>query len=230
MLSLNKKLIRKIIITDDGSHSLYVPSLNENYHSSYGARQEAEHIFIKSALAFASKNKKTLNILEIGFGTGLNAFLTLQYAKEKCLDLNYYAIEKYPITEEEYQQLNFASNRAGEQDAFLKLHQSDWGLTLEIEAGFKLRKIQADFKEMNLPSDYFDVVYFDAFGPEVQADLWSDAVFKDVYKSMKNGAVLTTYSVKGEVRRTMKAAGFEVRKIQGPIGKREISRAIKPLD
>lgn len=225
----NKTLSRKIIITDDGSHSLYVPELNENYHSTHGAKQEAEHIFIKDALAFASENNKRLNVLEIGFGTGLNAFLSLQYARANSLELCYHGIEKYPIIEKEYEVLNFPSSREGEQAVFLKLHQATWEQTVDIESFFKLRKIQADFKEMNLPSDYFDVVYFDAFGPNVQADLWSTEIFKTIYKSMKIGGVMTTYSVKGDVRRAMKSVGFEVKKIPGPLGKREITRAIKAV-
>ena len=225
----NKTLSRKIIITDDGSHSLFVPELNENYHSTHGAKQEAEHIFIKDALAYASEKIKSLNILEIGFGTGLNAFLSLQYARANNLEINYYGIEKYPIIEKEYRALNFPSSREGEQAVFMKLHEAIWEQTANIESCFKLKKNQADFKEMNLPSDYFDVVYFDAFGPDVQPELWSVEIFQIIHKSMKIGGVMTTYSVKGDVRRAMKSVGFEVKKIPGPPGKREITRAIKAV-
>ena len=225
--SADKSNFRKIIKTEDGSHTLYVPQLNENYHSTHGAIQEAEHIFIKEALAYAAKDRKCLNVLEIGFGTGLNAFLSLLFAKQNNLEVFYHGLEKYPVAKEEYSILNFAFEKKSAQVDFLNIHQVEWGRSIEVIEGFSLKKEQVDFREMQLPSNYFDVVYFDAFGPDVQPDLWTEKVFQLIVDSMKKGAVMTTYSVKGAVRRAMKSVGFDVKKIPGPPGKREISRAIK---
>ena len=225
--SANKANFRKIIQTEDGSHTLFVPELDENYHSTHGAIQEAEHIFIKEALAFAVKDKNSLNVLEIGFGTGLNSFLSLLFAQQNNLELFYHGLEKYPVVEEEYSVLNYAFDEKDNQADFMNIHQAEWGRSTEIVKGFSLKKERVDFREMQLPSNYFDVVYFDAFGPDVQPDLWTEKVFQLIYDSMKVGAVMTTYSVKGVVRRAMKSVGFEVEKIPGPPGKREISRAIK---
>jgi len=220
-------LKREIVQTEDGSHTLFVPELNENYHSIHGARQEAEHIFIKEALQFASQLKTHLNVLEIGFGTGLNAYLTLLFAQKHDIHIRYFGIEKYPIQEKEYSLLNYAENDGQFYSDFLQLHQAAWENEARIHDSFLLKKEQADFRKMQLPVDFFDVVYFDAFGPDVQADLWSEEVFRIIYQSMKSGGVLTTYSVKGVVRRAMKSVGFKVEKIPGPPGKREMSRAIK---
>ena len=229
MVSSDSTYLRKIIETDDGSHTLFVPELNEHYHSSHGALQEAEHIFIKDALDFSLKGKKSLNVLEIGFGTGLNALLTMHYAQLKGLRVHYHALEKYPVKAKEYSVLNYASQMRLDETSFLDLHHANWENDVEISNGFTLRKVQVDFREMQLPAHYFDVVYFDAFGPDVQPELWSEQVFRMIYNSMKEGGVMTTYSVKGVIRRAMKSVGFDVEKIPGPVGKREISRAIKML-
>jgi len=226
-MSDNKLLKREIIRTNDGSHSLFVPSLNENYHSTHGAKQEAEHIIIKDALSYKAEQKQVLNVLEIGFGTGLNALLTLQYALEHDIEVHYIGVEKYPVLESEYKQLNYAGSDKKLQELFGKLHSLLWEQEFAVSKPFHLKKIQSDFREMKLPTNHFDVVYFDAFGPDIQPELWTAAIFKNIYKSMKDGGVLTTYSVKGDVRRAMKSVGFEVKKIPGPPGKREITRAIK---
>jgi len=226
-VSLDETYLRKIIETDDGSHTLFVPELNEHYHSSHGALQEAEHIFINNALAFSLKGKKSLNVLEVGFGTGLNALLTLHYAQSKGLSIFYHALEKYPVKAKEYSVLNYASQTLLDEASFLNLHHADWGSNVAISNNFTLRKEQVDFREMQLSANYFDVVYFDAFGPDVQPELWTIQVFRLIYNSMKVGGVMTTYSVKGVIRRAMMSVGFDVEKIPGPVGKREISRAIK---
>ena len=223
----DKALSRKIILTQDGSHSIYVPQLQETYHSTHGARQEAEHIFIKEALSIAAQQKQSLNVLEIGFGTGLNAYLSMQYALKHSLRINYYGIEKYPVSKEEIGLLNYHQDIVENKSYFQKLHQSQWGSSELIAGEFYLEKMQVDFREMKLANQYFDVVYFDAFGPDVQPELWSAAIFQMIHQSMKSGGIMTTYSVKGDVRRAMKSVGFEVSKIPGPPGKREITRAIK---
>jgi len=227
MNKIDKHFDRQIIFTKDGSHSLYVPDLEESYHSNFGAVQEAEHIFIKDALSFSVKKKKSLNILEIGFGTGLNAWLSLKYATRNRLELNYFGVEKYPLSIAEAQLLNYADKDLELGANFMKLHQADWGKWVKLNEYFHLFKLHSDFREMSLDAEFFDVVYFDAFGPDVQPELWKADVFKSTFAAMKPGGVLTTYSVKGNVRRAMKEVGFAVKKIPGPIGKREITRAIK---
>jgi tRNA U34 5-methylaminomethyl-2-thiouridine-forming methyltransferase MnmC len=227
MNNTDNPFYRKMILTKDGSHSLYVPGLDESYHSTNGAIQEAAHIFIKDALNWRAINKRALNILEIGFGTGLNALLSLQYAQANKLQVSYFGVEKYPITEKESLLINYANHDASLKKEFMHLHQVEWGKWNQINKYFSLFKQQVDFRSMELESNYFDVVYFDAFGPDVQPDLWTDKVFELIYNSMRRGGVMTTYSVKGIVRRAMKSVGFEVEKIPGPIGKREITRAVK---
>lgn len=223
-------LYREIIVTKDGSHSFYVPSLDETYHSSFGAAQEANHIFIKDALAWRAQEQEELNILEIGFGTGLNALLSMKYAQENYLSLYYFGIEKYPITEAEFQILNYVVDSPILQARFQKLHHTEWGSWNRISDCFTLFKLHSDFRKMNLELDFFDVVYFDAFGPDVQPDLWTEAIFSLIFNSMRAKGVMTSYSVKGKVRRAMEAVGFNVAKIPGPLGKREITRAIKPVN
>ncbi len=214
---------REIIKTKDGSHTIFIPGLDETYHSSFGAIQEAKHIFIREALAFRAREKRALNVLELGFGTGLNTFLSLLFAQEQNLEINYVGVEKYPLEESEVKALNYFENTA----LFLKLHQVPWDNKQSITDYFRLQKLQCDFRNMELEKEYFDVVYFDAFGPEVQPHLWTEDIFRKIYNAMSRGGVLTTYSVKGTVRRAMKTVGFEVKKIPGPPGKREISRAVK---
>ena len=212
---------RKLIITDDGSSSIYVEKLGEHYHSHFGARQESEHIFINSALK--QLNKSEINILEYGFGTGLNALLSLEYAMINGVKINYTSIEKYPVISEEYSKLNFGEK----DDLFIKLHETEWGIDNVINDNFSLQKINSDFREFNSKSIKFDVVFFDAFAPDVQPHLWSEEIFAFIYNSMNIGGVLTTYTVKGSVRRLLKSVGFDVEKIPGPPGKREITRAWK---
>ncbi|MCK5856557.1 MAG: tRNA (5-methylaminomethyl-2-thiouridine)(34)-methyltransferase MnmD [Bacteroidales bacterium] len=227
---VNKTLARELIITDDGSHSICVPELDESYHSSHGAIQEARHIYIKDALVFSAKHGSNLNVLEIGFGTGLNTFLSYQYALENGLRIHYHGVEKYPLLESEYSQLNYSGDENSQHELFLKLHQSDWEREEKINDFFTLYKEQKDIRLLQLPDNFYDVVYFDAFGPDVQPDLWSEKVFRKIFHSMKEGAVMTTYSVKGQVRRVMKTVGFSVEKIPGPSGKREITRAVKTVN
>ena len=211
---------REIRITKDGSTTLYVPALGEHYNSYFGAVQESEHIFIQSALK--QIDKPEINVLEFGLGTALNALQTYKYAIDKDIKIIYHGIEKYPITEDEYLKLNYSNT-----DVLHEIHKADWNTEIEIDKLFIINKIQSDFTEIELAIDKYDVVYFDAFAPDVQPHLWTLELFKKIYTAMKNGGVLTTYTVKGSVRRTMKEAGFIVEKIAGPPGKREISRAWK---
>lgn len=212
-------------LTEDGSHTLYVPEIDECYHSTHGAIQESMHIFITSALNRC--DKKEINVLEIGFGTGLNAFLTLIEAEKRQLRINYTTIELYPIPLENAMQLNYPKIVSRDyQHDFELLHTSTWNIPVKISDQFTLTKLQADFTKINL-QDPFDVIYFDAFSPEKQPEMWTEELFGKIFKITGENAVLTTYCSKGTVKRALISSGFTVKKIPGPPGKREILRAVK---
>ena len=219
---------REILLTDDGSVTIHLPEWNEQYHSKHGAIAEAIHVFIETGLEhWIHKNpKQGISILEIGFGTGLNAFLTSLEATKKDLQINYSGIEAYPISGEEIKQLNYATLLAASEEAFLKLHQSSWETPSEISQSFTLTKRKQFFSEI-VDSNLYNVIYFDAFGARVQPELWTEAIFEVMYKALKPNGVLVTYSAKGSVRRAMQAVGFGVERLPGPPGKREMLRATK---
>jgi len=220
----------KIVTTEDGSHSLYSEQFNEHYHSTYGAVQESMHVFIEAGLNKCSLQE--VNILEAGFGTGLNAFLALQNSIEKGRKVYYYSIELYPLKEEVYRELNYAAavDFDGAAKYFQALHEAEWDTDVQISPDFTLRKVKGSLTEAALPQDFFDVVFYDAFAPDTQPELWTEEIFAKVYSSMKREAILTTYCVKGIVKRAMRAAGLKVEKLQGPPGKREMIRAVKGSD
>lgn len=224
-----KKLQLELKITSDGSHTLYVPELNEHYHSIHGAIQESQHIFVDAGLKMFIGNKNEINILEIGFGTGLNALLTLQECSATNSIISYNGIEAYPLFPEIYSQLNYVSLLKTEDSKryFKMLHEAEWGRQIEINKWFFLKKIQSDIRSYLFPVNEFDLIYFDAFGPDVQPDLWTEEIFTNIYKSLKTGGILITYSCKGIVKRALKNAGFLIEKLPGPPGKREILRSLK---
>ena len=213
---------RELVITNDGSHSLFVPKINECYHSRHGSIVEAEHVFIKNGL-LAEKNKH-LNILEIGFGTGLNALLTAKKAKQKNLYISYHAIELYPVAKKEYTQLNFSELIGIKKENLIQLHEAKWEEACKINNNFTLTKnnISAEKYETNTR---FDIIYYDAFSPEKQPELWNESIFKKMHHFLKEDGFLVTYCAKGIVRRTLKAVGFEVISLDGPPGKRQMTRA-----
>ena len=216
---------RSLRLTEDGSFTLYVDKLDEPYHSIHGALQESMHVFIKQGLQRVSKSP--LRILEIGFGTGLNALLTLRFAKQSNQEIHYHAVEKYPLTREEYPQLNFEELMEGVPKGSLnRMHEAPWGKTVSLAEYFSVFKEQADFRSMQ-PFGTFDLVYFDAFSPDKQPELWSESVFSTIEKCTQKGSVLVTYSSKGVVRRTLISCGFRVEKVAGPPGKREMIRAVR---
>ena len=218
-------LSREIVITDDGSHSLFVSELNEHYHSTHGALQESEHVFMRNCLDFA--DSKELSIFEVGFGTGLNALLTMLRAEQKGLKVHYHAIELYPLKPEEFHALNYSGLVSPAYETlFEDLHVSKWDEEVSITPYFSLLKHHEDLLKWN-PTSMYDLVFFDAFAPEKQPDLWSEDVFINFFKSMKPGGILSTYCCKGIVKRAMKTAGFRVTKKPGPPGKREIVVAFK---
>lgn len=218
---------REIITTADGSKTIQIKEWDEQYHSKHGAIQEAYHVFIKHGLQLFEHTK--VNILEIGFGTGLNALITLKESTDKGLDIFYKGVEAYPISNEELQQLNYVS--ALEVDSFethfLLMHDSEWGKKIEITPSFQLLKDKGDFKEID-EDNLFNLIYFDAFGARVQPELWMVPIFEKMFKALKSKGYLVTYSAKGSVRRAMQEIGFLVERLPGPPGKREMLRAQKP--
>ena len=215
-------MTRKIIITNDGAHSIFSSQINESYHSKHGSIVEAEHVFIKHGLL--AINKKNINILEIGFGTGLNALLSLQKSIQKNININYHAIELYPITKDEYLQLNFPKLIGMEKSAFNKLHESEWEKKNQITKNFKLTKYKISIEEFKTKKS-FDIIYFDAFSPEKQPELWTKKIFSKMYSNLKSNGFIVTYCAKGIVKRTLKEIGFEVLSLDGPPGKRQMTKA-----
>ncbi len=219
---------REILLTDDGSVTIHLPEWNEQYHSKHGAIAEAVHVFIETGLEhWIHKNpKQEISILEIGFGTGLNAFLTSLEATKKDLQINYSGIEAYPISDEEIKQLNYASLLNVSKEDFLKLHKSQWGIPSKINENFILTKHKQYFLDIKF-FELYNIIYYDAFGARVQPELWTETVFKLMFEALKPDGVLVTYSAKGSVRRAMQAVGFVVERLPGPPGKREMLRATK---
>ncbi|SDM96794.1 tRNA (5-methylaminomethyl-2-thiouridine)(34)-methyltransferase MnmD [Kriegella aquimaris] len=217
---------REIITTGDGSKTIHIKEWNEQYHSKHGAIQEAYHVFVKHGLSLFEN--RDLSVLEVGFGTGLNAFITFLEARNNGLKVRYTGVELYPIEEAEIQALNYTAQLKVDNfaDVFLKMHSSDWEREIKISDDFFLRKEQKDFKEINAENE-FDLVYFDAFGARVQPEMWSEAIFLKMYQAMRKNGVLVTYAAKGSVRRAMQAVGFVVERLPGPPGKREMLRAKK---
>ncbi len=220
---------RKIITTADGSKTIHIEDWNEQYHSKHGAIQEAQHVFIKEGLQHYSANNKStsVDILEIGFGTGLNAFLTLLEADNIKSKINYVGVEAYPVSMYDINQLNYVELISAENETvFNKLHTVSWEKEHEITSKFKLQKRQQFFSEIK-DNNAFDLIYFDAFGARVQPELWSKSIFETMYKALKPNGVLVTYAAIGEVKRNMKALGFMVERLKGPPGKRHMLRATK---
>ena len=217
-------MINKLVITNDGSHSIYNPEVNETYHSKHGAIVEAEYVFIKNGLL--AENKKQFSILEVGFGTGLNALLTAQKAQQKKIAINYHGIELYPVPKESYIQLNFTELIGEEKSKLLNLHECNWEEEHVINKFFKLTKNEIALENYTSKTK-FDIIYFDAFSPEKQPELWTAEVFQNMYDLLKEDGFLVTYCAKGVVKRTMKTVGFEIIVLDGPPGKRQMTRANK---
>lgn len=218
---------REIITTADGSKTIQIKEWEEQYHSKHGAIQEAYHVFIDSGLSLF-KNRD-VRILEIGFGTGLNAFITLLESERRNLEIFYTGIEAYPVSHEELSQLNYLEelNSTALKKEFDEMHTCPWQEAIEISTTFILKKEQIDFKDIQDVSLY-DLVYFDAFGARVQPELWTVEIFEIMFRAMKSQGYLVTYAAKGSVRRAMLTVGFLVERLPGPPGKREMLRAQKP--
>ncbi|MFT4761764.1 MAG: tRNA U34 5-methylaminomethyl-2-thiouridine-forming methyltransferase MnmC [Paraglaciecola sp.] len=218
----------EIIETTDGSHSLFSEKFGITYHSKHGAVQESQHIFIEAGLHQKAADSKELSVLEIGFGSGLNVFMTYLEAKNTGLTINIETYEIYPISNEQAEVLNYPQvlNAKNEAAIFKKIHTCEWGKSIEIANFFTFQKHQKDFLEIE-EAGKFDVIYFDAFAPDAQPELWDANLLKKMYDSLKTGGVMTTYCAKGIVKRTLKSVGFETESIPGPPGKREMTRAWK---
>jgi len=223
-------LKREIIITGDGSSTIHIPEWNEQYHSKHGALQEAIHVFINMGLlpVYAREELSEISILEIGFGTGLNALVTYEEARNRSNTVNYTGVEAYPVAKDEVGKLNFSEiiKDPLAVDFFNKIHESEWGKEVEITKSFKLTKQQKFFQDIE-DIELYDLVYFDAFGARVQPELWSVDIFKKMYNALKRNGILVTYAAKGSVRRAMLEVGFLVERLPGPPGKREMLRATK---
>jgi tRNA U34 5-methylaminomethyl-2-thiouridine-forming methyltransferase MnmC len=216
---------RYLVETGDGSHSLFVPALNERYHSSHGALQESRHVFIEAGLRARSLDLQSVHILEIGLGTGLNALLTAQFASEQGLQIHYTAIEAYPLLPKELEGLNYVQLIGGNAGALWSgIHGATWEAWARVMDEFQLRKCKGLIEEIEAEAA-FDLIYFDAFAPEKQPELWTEEIFGRMLRSLRPGGMLVTYCAKGAVRRAMLAAGFQVERLQGPPGKREMLRA-----
>lgn len=214
-------------ITGDNSPTLFSEKFQVNYHSVHGALKETQVVFIEAGLNYFSAEKKQLNILEIGLGTGLNCLATIHAINNDC-NINYIAVEKYPLTTEEVNLFQQELKKIPElvSTHFDLIHSSSWNTRNRINDNFALTKLNIDFSEINLP-DKVDLIYFDAFAPETQPELWTIEMFQLMVDHLVQGGILTTYCAKGYVKRNLKAAGFGIETLPGPPGKREITRAIK---
>lgn len=218
----------QIITTRDGSHSLLNPELNETYHSVHGARQESMHVFIKNGLEFIAQRdaKQSIKILEIGFGTGLNALLTAMDAIEKGISVEYTTLEAFPVNASIWQELNYPQTKR-EEEIFYQLHHAAWDAWTEPVPGFMLKKINTTLQLASLDHAYFDLVYFDAFAPNKQPEMWELPMLQKTIEALRPGGVFVTYCAKGQLKRDLISLHANVETLQGPPGKREMIRATK---
>jgi len=219
-------LIRKIITTGDGSKTIQVQDWNEQYHSIHGAVNEAYHVFIDKGFSYLTN--EAISILEVGFGTGLNALITLIEAEKNSRLVHYTGIEAYPITIEEILQLDYIATLKAEafSNAFSEMHRSAWENKIRLTPHFSFSKQKKDFLDIS-DRNLYNLIYFDAFGARVQPELWTEIIFEKMYNALTENGVLVTYSAKGSVRRAMQSVGFVVERLPGPPGKREMLRALK---
>jgi tRNA U34 5-methylaminomethyl-2-thiouridine-forming methyltransferase MnmC len=224
---------RRIQLTADGSHTIAIPALDVTYHSLHGAIHESKHVFIAAALHYmlARNPGAPLSIFEMGFGTGLNALLTLQEAIDRQLDIYYQTVEQYPLTAAELAGLNFTDwLEAPALESYLTaLHDSPWERDVPIQSCFTLHKSHNSLQLLSVDRA-FDIIYYDAFAPRAQPELWTADIFRKLYYYLRPGGVLVTYCSKGNVKRAMQEAGFTVEHIPGPPRKREMLRATRPGD
>lgn len=223
---------REIIITADGSHSISVPEMDATYHSIHGAIQESLHVFIEAGLKNLTLTETKPKVFEAGFGTGLNALLTLIEAERLQREIYYETIEQFPLDGNEFRSLNYCKQLGREdlQPVFEQLHRCDWEKQINLTRDFTFKKSKINL--LSLPvrqtgietPETFDLIYYDAFAPNVQPELWTKEIFEKMFSMLRPGGILVTYCSKGDVRRAMQAVGFAVEKLPGPKGKREMIR------
>ncbi|MDP4203818.1 MAG: tRNA (5-methylaminomethyl-2-thiouridine)(34)-methyltransferase MnmD [Bacteroidota bacterium] len=212
-------------LTEDGSHTLYLPEMDEHYHSVHGAVQESRHVFIRAG--FDACLSQSPRIFEVGFGTGLNALLTAIEAEKSKRRAAYTSVELYPLLPDQSEQLNYGAMLDADS-LFAGLHDAAWNEWCSMSPWFDLKKVEADFSVMQMPENEYDLIYFDAFAPNKQEDLWKPEIFDRLFLSLKPGGVFVTYCAKGVVRRMLQSSGFLVERLPGPPGKHEMLRGKKP--
>lgn len=229
MFSSDSSSSLQLVTTKDGSQTILNEALGSTYHSRHGALTESEHVFIDKGLRKLLDGRVTdITLLEMGFGTGLNVMLTLQLAKENKLNVNYHGLELYPVPPSVWKEYEIPEELNSNRPEFDALHEANWGQSVQVAGHFQLTKHHVSLLDFE-SKEKFNLVYFDAFEPETQPELWTEDVFVKLFEMMQEGGVLTTYCCKGYVRRNMIAAGFMVEKVPGPPGKREMIVAQRPL-
>jgi tRNA U34 5-methylaminomethyl-2-thiouridine-forming methyltransferase MnmC len=222
----NKKMTVYPVITQDGSITFKAEEQGEHYHSVNGAITESEYVFIENGLK--AHSGKNVSVFEVGFGTGLNAFLTMVHASELKTSVHYSAIELFPLEKSQYDLLNYHEFYPKEFNSYLRLiNDAAWGESLKITDSFFLQKINSGLHNHSFEKNSYDIVYFDAFSPQAQPEMWTMEVFRKIFDSMKDSGILVTYSASGNVRRSMEYAGFSIEKLNGPPGKRHMLRGRK---
>lgn len=212
------------LLSGDGSSTLYLPEMDETYHSRHGAITESQYVYIEQGLA--RQDGPSVKILEFGFGTGLNALLSIAYAQKKGLTLDYTSVEKYPLEDAIIHQINYATE-LNMEEVWTRLHQLPWGEKTDWEVLHRLHKFKGDFRDVPLQKTSFDLVYYDAFGPGKQPEVWQPEYLQVAYDALKEGGMLVTYCAQGQFKRNLKALGFQVESLKGPPGKLEMVLAKK---
>ncbi len=216
----------QLLLTSDQSHTLYHPELDETYHSRSGAIGESQYVYIEAGLHHVAEKNNPIRIFEFGFGTGLNALLSWLYAEQTGISIQYDSIEKYPLVPSIYTQLNYG-HQLEAQEKMERLHQAPWEMDAPLSPSFVLHKYETDVFDFAFPQDHYDLVYFDAFAPSKQAEVWGLEVLSRIQASMKPGGTLVTYCSQGQFKRHLKELDFAVESLPGPFKKKEITRAIK---
>lgn len=218
---------REVIETADGSKTIFISEMDESYHSSHGAFQESMHVFIENGLS-QFKEYETLNVFELGFGTGLNALLSMVETDKNKQTINYTGIEAFPVERELIEQIGYEKLVDEKfETPFFNMHTSNWDEKQTLTENFSFKKIHAKIQDYTPEESNFDLVYFDAFGPKVQEEMWGIDVLEKMYSLLKPRGILVTYCARGQFKRDLKSLGFVVEGLPGPPGKREMTRAIK---